>query len=103
MTPCDSFQEYDFKLLTILYFCPKCRKKITANVVDDLAVNFGLIDVIRAVKANTINLANEAESKGQEASNNVCSIHCKSITHWCSECQLWICFDCLDSHISLIG
>ncbi|CAL4074409.1 unnamed protein product [Meganyctiphanes norvegica] len=87
-----------------IFECPKCRQKNKVDVPDDMPVCFGLIDVIRAFKNKSIKLANEAESIKSGATNEeVCNVHDKAISHWCSTCQLWICTECLESHSLLLG
>ncbi|CAL4123762.1 unnamed protein product, partial [Meganyctiphanes norvegica] len=84
--------------------CPTCRQTNNFNTPDDLPINYDLIDVIRMLQ--TINIPSEKETivRESEASNNeVCSVHCEVISHWCQTCQMWICADCLESHSTVIG
>ncbi|CAL4149345.1 unnamed protein product, partial [Meganyctiphanes norvegica] len=87
-----------------IFECPKCRQKNKVDIPEDLAVCFGLIDVIRAFKTQSIPMPRETESRASGASNgDMCTVHCKAIRHWCLKCQMWICQDCLDSHTTQIG
>ncbi|CAL4140718.1 unnamed protein product [Meganyctiphanes norvegica] len=87
-----------------LFVCPKCRQKNRINVANDMPVNFGLIDVIRAFKSKSINSAKETDPKVSGATNDeVCIVHCKELTHWCYKCQFSICKECLESHITIAG
>ncbi|CAL4144589.1 unnamed protein product, partial [Meganyctiphanes norvegica] len=59
---------------------------------------------VRVFKTKSITVTKETEPKSSGASNEeVCSVHCKAISHWCFKCQLWICVECLESHSSLLG
>ncbi|CAL4068386.1 unnamed protein product [Meganyctiphanes norvegica] len=87
-----------------IFECPKCRMKNKVDVVDDLPVCFGLVDVIRAFRTTHISLIKGTELKVSGPTNEeVCNVHGKAISHWCFKCQMWICKDCLKSHSSLIG
>ncbi|CAL4177297.1 unnamed protein product, partial [Meganyctiphanes norvegica] len=87
-----------------IFECPKCREKNKVEVPEDLTVNFGLIDVIRAFKTKNISLIKETEPQASGATNDeVCKLHQKTIGHRCLKCQMWICGDCLDNHSHLIG
>ncbi|CAL4078929.1 unnamed protein product, partial [Meganyctiphanes norvegica] len=87
-----------------IFECPKCRQKNKVDVPEDLPVCFGLIDVIRAFKTQSISIPRETESRASGASNDEsCSVHWKAIRHWCLKCQMWLCQECLESHTTLIG
>ncbi|CAL4139559.1 unnamed protein product [Meganyctiphanes norvegica] len=87
-----------------IFECPKCREKNKVVAVEDMPVNFGLVDVIRAFKTKSIPLAKETESRLPTATNDeVCNMHCKSLSHWCLKCQLWLCNECLENHTSFLG
>ncbi|CAL4162789.1 unnamed protein product [Meganyctiphanes norvegica] len=77
------------------FVCPKCRQKSKVAVAEDLTINFGLIDAIRAFETN--------KSKSRATHDEVCQVHSKTIAHHCLQCQLWICDDCLDSHCTITG
>ncbi|CAL4149346.1 unnamed protein product, partial [Meganyctiphanes norvegica] len=87
-----------------IFECPKCRQKNKVCTPDDMPVNFGLIDVIRAFQSKSIPLAKESVLGAPGAANDeVCDVHCKAIAHWCFKCQLWICDECLEDHSTLMG
>ncbi|CAL4060498.1 unnamed protein product [Meganyctiphanes norvegica] len=87
-----------------IFECPKCRQKNKVDDAEDMPVNFGLIEVVRAFKTKSIPLAKETESRSSGATNEeVCNMHGKSISHWCLKCQLWLCHGCLEHHTSLLG
>ncbi|CAL4151186.1 unnamed protein product, partial [Meganyctiphanes norvegica] len=72
-----------------IFMCPKCRQKNNVDAAEDMPVNFGLIDVVRAFKTKSIPLAKETESILPRATDEeVCNFHCKSLRHWCLKCQL---------------
>ncbi|CAL4102114.1 unnamed protein product [Meganyctiphanes norvegica] len=87
-----------------IFMCPKCRQKNKVDAAEDMPVNFGLIDVVRAFKTKSIPLAKETESRLPRATNDeVCNMHGKSLGHWCRKCQLWLCNECLEHHTSSLG
>ncbi|CAL4082239.1 unnamed protein product [Meganyctiphanes norvegica] len=87
-----------------IFECPKCRQKNKIDAPNNMPINFGLIDVIRAFKSKRIPMAKETDSSASGASNEeMCIIHCKSLTHWCFKCQIWICKECIEAHTSLVG
>lgn len=87
-----------------LYCCPKCREVTKINVPDDLPVNFGLIDVIRAFKTNNLSVVKETGERLYGATNyEICKVHHKAIEYRCLGCEMWICDDCQESHTTLIG
>ncbi|CAL4094306.1 unnamed protein product, partial [Meganyctiphanes norvegica] len=84
--------------------CPTCRQKNTVKVPEDLTINFGLIDVIRAFKTNHISWTKKNEPNVSGATNDeICKVHYKAISHWCFKCQDWICTECLEYHSTLVG
>ena len=86
-----------------LFVCPKCRQEHKVDVVDDLLVNFGLIDVIRAFKTKDDPITKESKSISGDANDGVCFVHCKTVSNYCFNCKIWICLDCLESHCAQLG
>ncbi|CAL4099158.1 unnamed protein product [Meganyctiphanes norvegica] len=84
--------------------CPKCKKKKKNTYVDDIQTNYDLIEVVKAFRSKNISLKREPESKEYGSINDdVCRIHRKAISHWCFNCQIWICVECLEYHSKLVS
>ncbi|CAL4240675.1 unnamed protein product [Meganyctiphanes norvegica] len=87
-----------------IFECPKCRQKNKLETADDLLINFGLVDVVRAFKTKNPALTKEIGPNISGATNDeVCKVHKKAIRHRCLKCPMWICDDCIDSHSTLMG
>ncbi|XP_042219760.1 uncharacterized protein LOC121864673 isoform X2 [Homarus americanus] len=78
------------------FLCPTCRRPQPVHAVQDMPVNYSLLEVARRDALSPTSSADKTEQQ-QEMKNptEYCSAHGSRLAFWCTTCEVAACGECL--------
>ncbi|XP_076035467.1 uncharacterized protein LOC143021703 [Oratosquilla oratoria] len=78
--------------------CPECRGETLFETVDKIPVNHWAENQSRLLQKETSSCSLSDEQKGSQW--DLCPVHGRPMSCWCSTCHISICVDCKQLHVA---